>query len=190
MFPICELNETNDHQILDHLFLLSEDDRRLRFFSNISNVGIESYVERIRWNGDVCFGCFSGSTLIAFAHLGKVDFDQYELGMSISEEHKGQGVGKEMMKRIITWCKANGVNKLVMECLTENKAMRKIAKNLGMRIVNDHETALAEAAISTTFSERMREIQKNMIYENIAIVDKSVRSFYNQCLSWGMNNAK
>jgi RimJ/RimL family protein N-acetyltransferase len=190
MLPICELNETNDHQILDHLFALNEDDRRLRFFSNITNVGIESYVERIRWNGDVCFGCFSGANLVAFVHLGKVDSDQYELGMSVSDEYKGKGLGVDLMKRIITWCKASGVTKLVMECLRDNKPMQTIAKKLGMRIVNDHETALAEAAICTTFSERIREIQKNMIYENIAIIDKSVRSFYNQALSWGIHNAK
>jgi RimJ/RimL family protein N-acetyltransferase len=160
----------------------------MRFFSSISDRGIDAYVDRINWANDTCFGHFSDGDLVGFVHLAYVDETQREFGISVLPNHQKDGLGKTMMKRVITWCKAEGVTELVMECLRENKAMNKIARRLGMRIVNDHETAIASAALQTTFAERIYEIQKNMTYENIAIVDKSMRAFYNQALSWGVPN--
>lgn len=190
MKPIGEMSVSFTNDIIKHLTQLSDDSKRMRFFTSISDHGIEAYVHRIEWSKDACFGLFDEGNLVGFVHLAYVDTDQRELGISVSESHKGLGIGRAMMKRVITWCKANGVTKLVMECLRENKAMNNIAKQLGMRIVTDNETAIAQAAIQTTYAERFHEIQKNMIYENVAIVDRSIRSFYNDALLWGIKNDK
>lgn len=184
MRSVVDIIESCKENVVKHLVDLSPESKRMRFFSNISEAGVNAYVDRINWKKDVCFGVYSGNTLTAFVHLAYSDGDQYELGISVSEDSRGEGLAKTLMQRVITWCKANGVTKLVMECLRENKGMQHISKKLGMRIVNDHETALAEAAITTTFAERITEIQKNMMYENVAIIDRSMRSFYNQCLMW------
>jgi RimJ/RimL family protein N-acetyltransferase len=184
MRAIVDIGKDYKGSVIEHLSNLSDASKRMRFFSNITLAGVESYVDRINWEKDVCFGIFDENKIIAFVHLAFIDNDQMELGISVSEENQKEGLGRALMQRVMTWCKAHNINKLIMECLSENKQMQSLSKGLGMRIVNDRETAIAQAAITTTFSERIAEIQKNMIYENIAIIDKSVRSFYNDCCSW------
>lgn len=177
--PICELTRLNAEDVTEHLVALSDDAKRMRFWSTITEVGIAAYVERINWNRDTCFGLYEKGVLIAFAHLGFVDKDTRELGISISDDFQGEGIGSLIMERIITWCKANSVDILMMECLRDNTAMKSMAKSLGMRVVVDEESAMAQVAMKIHYSERLAEIQKNMIYENIALVDKTIRGFYN-----------
>jgi acetyltransferase len=156
----------------------------MRFWSTITDLGITAYVNKIDFDRDTCFGVYKSGELIAFAHLGFVDETTYELGISVSDDQKGSGLGKLVMQRIITWCKANNVSKLIIECLRDNQAMRGLSKKLGLRLVVDEESALAEVAMHVHYSERLAEIQKNLIYENIALVDSTVREFHDSIKKW------
>lgn len=179
-FGVVPLSVNNKDDIKKHLLRLDHDSRRMRFFMAIGDAGIERYVDRINWGTDSGFGVFNATgDLIAFAHLAETDNNcTMELGVSIDSNYRRRGIAGKLMKRIITFCKARGVDKLTMECLRENKVMQEIATNCGAQTVIDEETAIAQAAIKTTFGERMHEIQKDIVYENIAVIDSQVRKFY------------
>lgn len=179
MGAVVELTDSFNFELVKtHLKELDSDSRRTRFFSTASDHAIDAYVDKINVKKDICFGFFQETKLVGFLHLAYIDDDQYELGVSVSSDYRRYGIAKILMRRAITWCKAHGVTKLIMECLNYNQAMKTLAKQLGMSVVTDADSAVATAALQTTTIERLQEIQKNLMYQNIALIDKSVRSFY------------
>ena len=180
-YTVVQLNAKDLTAIKDHLLRLDSEGRRMRFFSAISDEGIGNYVDRISWENDTCFGVFNLDQLVAFAHMSPnmVRVKECELGISIDYDYRRKGLGKQMMKRVMTFAKARGIEVLIMECLRQNMAMRDIATACGMQTVVDEDTAITQVAIKTTFGDRMLEIHKDIVYENLALVDGSVRRFYN-----------
>lgn len=120
--------------IYDHLVSLTPDDRNLRFFSSLSNEAIISYVEKIDFGKDGIFVSFDNhyKNIIGFLHAPKLNDTDFEIGVSVSKETRGTGLGYKLFEFAINWIQTLGGKKIYISCLTKNKAIQKIAKKLGV----------------------------------------------------------
>ena len=140
--PVLELTEADRPNLLEHLLALDQSDRYLRFGNPLSDAVIHQYVESIDLVNDVVFGVFHEDlTLDAaghFAHLpsapSPVPRASVEFGLSVAARARGRGLGTALFVRAATHARNRGVSVFFMHCLTQNKAMMRIATRAGMKI--------------------------------------------------------
>lgn len=179
---VATLDNTDKPAILEHLLRLTPNDRYTRFFAAVGDSIIERYVNMtINLNLEKSFGIFAEDrkTLIAFAHVtgeertssGK----RAELGISVDTEYRNAGLAQRLLDRIIIYCKAHDINTLYMSCLRENRAMQHLASKSGLRVVLDHEEAIAELKLAEYPIGKAICMSHEITYEQIAIVDKIYR---------------
>ncbi|HIW20626.1 MAG TPA: GNAT family N-acetyltransferase [Candidatus Dorea intestinavium] len=76
----------------------------------------------------VCIGTISSTAKVKGRHVG-------ELGIVVTEEYQGQGIGTEMIKRLIAWSKGNGITtKIQLDTLEVNKKAVKLYQDFGFEI--------------------------------------------------------
>lgn len=121
---------------MHHLLELQSEDRRLRFGGMVSNDYIMDYVEKSFRTDSQWFGCFDEEdNLVAACHV-VIYNGESELGCSVNADYRGEGLAQAMFSRVITWLRARGISNVFMHCLTENQAMRHIAKKNDMVLVS------------------------------------------------------
>ena len=127
--------------IVAHLLTLQGEDRRLRFGGMVSDDYIIDYAEKSFLDESQWFGCFDeDDKLVAACHVAIYNGES-ELGCSVNKEYRGAGYAQAMFSRAVTWLRTKGISGVFMHCLTENQAMRHIAKKNDMVIVSlDGET--------------------------------------------------
>lgn len=141
---VRELDADHREQILNHLLLLNEDDRRLRFGTQTPNEVIERYVENLDFKQDKVFGHFDAMlNLIGIAHLAylplaKERSEAAEFGVSVLSNGRGQGIGTALLARASVHARNTGIKMLFIHCLAHNKAMMRIARKAGMHVDLDH----------------------------------------------------
>lgn len=156
--PIRELGESERSLFLTHLLLLGSPDRYLRFGSPLSDLAIERYVAGIDWASDTVFGVFDdGLSLVAAghfaplpreAHRGNEDLGRAaEFGLSVGNQARGRGLGTALFLRAAAHARNLGISSLFMHCLSENRAMMRIARKAGMVIRQTHGEADAYLAL-------------------------------------------
>jgi len=138
--PIRELNAGHRELIFNHLLLLNEDDRHLRFGTQTTNEVIERYVHHLDFDKDKVFGHFDALLrLSGVAHLAYLAEAQgqslsAELGVSVLPEGRGHGIATALLARATVHARNTGINTLLIHCLANNKAMMHIAHKAGMHI--------------------------------------------------------
>ena len=116
----------------DHLLRLDKASRRMRFAHGVSDSFIEDYAARMGEMGGIVFAYFDGEDVRAAAELKKLGDTwghEAEAAFSVESSHQDQGIGKELMGRIIRSARNRGVQLLFMSCLAENAKMQAIARN-------------------------------------------------------------
>ncbi len=71
--------------------------------------------------------------------IGHVIFHQYEnesydIGWILSKRHWGQGIADEITKALIDHARGRSIYSLVIECVPEQRASQRIAKNNGFQL--------------------------------------------------------
>ena len=121
--------------VRDHFVSLGPEDRRLRFGSNISDVGITGYVARLDFEHDGLFAVQDEDlSIVAVVHVATTG-GSAELGLSVLPGRRGEGLGNALLKRAVTFLRNRGVTEVFVHCLSENGAMMHLARRNGMRIV-------------------------------------------------------
>ncbi len=182
-FVITTLDDVDKKAILSHLKRLNTEDRYMRFFAAVSDNVLENYVNTgLNLSRSKAFGIFhpiEKDKLIALAHLSGEerlgDDCRAELGISVDSEFRDLGLGKRLLDRVMVFCKAKGVKTLFMSCLRQNKKMQNLAKGAGLRVILDHEEALAELNLPEYPMDRAVCISHEIAYEQIAIMDNCYR---------------
>ena len=158
-----------------HFLALGAEDRRLRFGFAARDSSIERYVEEIKFNRDAVFGI--NSTLgddrrfDGITHLALEDHHA-EIGVSVLAHARGRGIGSALVSRAAVHARNRGIQVLFMQCLSENRAIMRIARALGMHVVTqgiDSEASLALPA-ANAFS-----IMRELVADRMALCDAALK---------------
>ena len=171
MLPIKLSTESQREQVISHLLSFDADDLRLRFGYTPTEYIIRKYVED-SWgkSGNRWFGIYSPEAdgVIATLHVALMNDDQAEFGFTVDSRFRNRGFGSELFSRGVTWAKALSVKKVFMHCLSENAAVRKIAKKNEMHVITlDGDEAEADLALPRDFSAPWADL----MLDRIAIYD-------------------
>jgi GNAT superfamily N-acetyltransferase len=115
----------------DHMLRLDRESRRMRFAHAVSDAFIANYAARMSDFGSVVYGYFDGSELRAAAELRKLGDSwgiEAEAAFSVEKPYQDQGVGSDLMGRVIRAARNRGIQRLYMSCLAENSKMQAIAR--------------------------------------------------------------
>lgn len=159
VIPVKELDSSERSLFLQHLLALGPDDRYLRFGSAIADDAIERYVAGIDFAKDTLFGVYDATLQLAAAgHFAPLDESSAladpalgrtaEFGLSVSAGSRLRGLGSALFRRAAAHARNHGISALFMHCLSENRAMIRIARKAGMNIQQLHGEADAYLALA------------------------------------------
>ncbi|APR37190.1 GNAT family N-acetyltransferase [Paraburkholderia sp. SOS3] len=174
---VRELSSKDRERLLAHFLSLDEDDRLLRFGQFVPDHVVENYVRTLDFERDRVFGVFNRElALVGVAHLAYLPSEAgertAELGVSVLESARGQGIGTKLFERAATRSRNTHVTTLYMHCLSRNRTMMHIARKAGMRI----ERAYGEAdAYLTLAPADQSSILKEMLEEQAAAFDYALK---------------
>ena len=157
---------------LEHLVRLDPEDRRLRFGYAVDDVTIRAYVRGLDPRAHrLIVHLDDNGRVVGAVHLapsgGNVEF-----GVSVDSAWRGQGLGRQLFERAVLWARNRGLRKAHVYCLTDNRAMRHIARTAGMEIeLEAGESAGALALVPATPFSLLRE----MTAERWALYERSRR---------------
>jgi RimJ/RimL family protein N-acetyltransferase len=121
----------------DHLLRLDKESRRLRFAHAVSDAFIDDYAQRMAEFGSIVYGYLLAGKVRAAAELRKLGDawgEEAEAAFSVETAFQDQGLGTELMGRVVRTARNRGLRRLYMSCLAENVRMQIIARK--------HEAAL------------------------------------------------
>jgi GNAT superfamily N-acetyltransferase len=122
---------TEADKFREHLLRLDKESRRLRFAHAVSDTFIEDYAARMNEYGSLVYGHVVEGRVRGAAELrrlGDAWGEEAEAAFSVEKAYQDQGVGSELMGRIVRAARNRGVRRLYMSCLAENSKMQAIAK--------------------------------------------------------------
>ena len=128
---IRKLWPTETDRFRDHLLRLDKDSRRLRFAHSVSDSFIEDYAARMVEFGSVVYAYLLEGRVRAVAELrrlGDAWGEEAEAAFSVEKAYQDQGIGTELMGRVVRAARNRGVKRLYMSCLAENSKMQTIAR--------------------------------------------------------------
>ena len=143
-----KLNSLDRDNLLAHLTSLKGEDRRLRFGGMVSDDYIKEYVFNSFTEDNKWFGVENETKIVAACHVSILD-GQAELGCSVDKEFRGEGVAQKMFDRAVTWVRTKGIHEVYMHCLSENGAMKHIAKKNEMLVVSESGETDANMVVAT-----------------------------------------
>jgi GNAT superfamily N-acetyltransferase len=128
---IRKLWPTETNKFRDHLLRLDKTSRRMRFAHGVSDAFIEDYAARMAEMGGIAYGYFDGEAVRAAAELKKIGDlwgREAEAAFTVEQPLQEQGIGTELMGRVIRAARNRGIQHLCVSCLAENGKMRTIAR--------------------------------------------------------------
>ena len=181
MIPaVQKLSSVQRPVVLRHLLTLSEDDRRLRFGTYMSDAALANYVQRIDFARDKVFGIFAHDlALIGVAHVALDPAGRCaELGLSVELSRRGNGYGLALLNRGKLCAITRGYSTLFMHCLVENKIMIHLARKAGLRIVSEQGEVDAHLELESTSPAA---VAREALEDQIALADLLLKQQFNWC---------
>jgi RimJ/RimL family protein N-acetyltransferase len=162
-------------KLLKHLLALPAADRRMRFGASMLDAAVEGYVARLDFDRDVVYGVYEGNLdLAGVTHLSISD-GVAEFGVSVLPACRRQGIGTALISRAALHARNQGLPLLFMQCLSENHAIIRIARGLGMRVVSYGPECEASLPLRKgTPATLVREL----LEDGIALCDYSLRAHF------------
>lgn len=174
---IVSLSRLDHVRIYDHLVRLSSESRMMRFFSAVSDNSIESYVNKIRWDRDLCVGAFIDATLVGFVHLAinkNSDIPEIEIGISVDDDQRGKGIGWRLMSHVMLVCKSMSPCKLRIETAQGNQGMIGLARSCGMNLHHEEDCLVASVNIDVGNEQKVFHLMEKWISESIGFTELSI----------------
>lgn len=161
-----------------HFLALGAGDRRLRFGFPARDGSIERYVNDIDFERDAVFGVQGADRrLDGVTHLALVG-THAEIGVSVLEHARRCGIGSALVSRSAVHARNRGFQVLFMQCLSENRAIMRIARALGMRVVADG--AEAEASLALPLATPI-SILRETLADQVALCDAALKHTLLRC---------
>jgi GNAT superfamily N-acetyltransferase len=138
---IRKLWPTEMQKFRDHMMRLDADSRRMRFGMAVDDAFIAGYAERADFIKSVIYGFFVGGDMRAAAELRSIGEgwgQEAEAAFSVEAEYQDTGVGTDLLGRIILAARNRGIERLYMNCLSENRKMQRVARKYEAELHFDH----------------------------------------------------
>jgi RimJ/RimL family protein N-acetyltransferase len=188
--PVRELHAGHRAEILRHLLLLNEEDRRLRFGTQTPDEVIQHYVKGLDFNRDAIFGSFDSQlSLMGMAHLAYLPQTigqphAAEFGVSVLSGGRGQGIGTALLARASVHSRNTRIEILFVHCLANNRAMMHLAQKAGMRVEYAHGDADAYLKLPPANSGTIVEEAANEQWADFDYALKENLKRSNDAWSW------
>lgn len=131
---VHELGSLDRLRLIEHFRRLSLADRHLRFGLAVSDEFLADYVNAIDFGSDHVFGIFGMHfELVAVAHMGRFG-DVAELGLSVLEGYRREGLAKRIVARAVRRAKTLGRHRLWIHFVADNHAMAQFTRELDMQV--------------------------------------------------------
>jgi GNAT superfamily N-acetyltransferase len=128
---IRRLWPTETDKFRDHILRLDKESRRLRFAHSVSDAFIDEYASRMSEFGSLVYGHVVDGKVRGAAELrrlGDTWGEEAEAAFSVERVYQDQGVGSDLMGRVVRAARNRRIRRLYMSCLAENARMQVIAK--------------------------------------------------------------
>jgi GNAT superfamily N-acetyltransferase len=176
---IRKLWPTEADRFRDHLLRLDKETRRLRFAHFVSDAFIEDYAGRMADFGSVVYGYNLDGRVRAAAELrrlGDVWGEEAEAAFSVERSYQDQGVGTELMGRVVRAARNRGIRRLYMSCLAENAKMQAIARKHEADLRFEYGEVIGEIwPDSPNYFSIMAEAAEDRVGFMIAVLDLQSR---------------
>jgi ribosomal protein S18 acetylase RimI-like enzyme len=117
-----------------HLRRLELDDRRARFMGAVDRRVARRHVDGIDWTEAVVIGAWVGPTLRAVGelrwHCGPTGREA-EIAITVERRFQDQGIGTELLRRLITAARNRAIRRVHLVCMAENPRARRLVERLG-----------------------------------------------------------
>jgi len=124
-------------EVAHHLLQLSEEDRRLRFGTSLSDAAVRGYVDAVNFARDKLFGVFEDDALVGVAHLTLQPYGAAaQLGVSVSPGSRCRGYAYALLCIAAQHARRVACRRLDMRCLAESHIMIHLARKAGMSVIN------------------------------------------------------
>lgn len=167
------------HRFRDHLLRLDKSSRRLRFAHAVADSFIEDYASRMTDMGALVVGAFVDDEVRAAAELRKFGDTwgrEAEAAFSVERPFQDQGLGTELMGRVIRAARNRGVNSLYMSCLAENARMQSIARKHDASLRFEYGEVIGEIIPETPdYFSLVAEAVEDRVGYMMAVLDVSAR---------------
>jgi GNAT superfamily N-acetyltransferase len=187
---IRSLGENHRDRIAQHLKLLNDDDRYLRFGYVARDAQIQKYVDTLDFERDDIFGIYNRRLeLLAVAHLAYDKAHGYEkcaeFGVSVLSSARGRGYGARLFERAAIHASNEGVRMMFIHALTENAPMLKIARNAGARVQRDGSESEAYLMLKdASLDSRVTEMLEEQIAQTDYNLKVQAKKFWSVLAEW------
>lgn len=126
-----KLRKSEADKFRDHLMRLDKDSRRMRFAHGVSDSFVEEYASRMGELGSIVYAHIVDGEVRAVAELRKLGDTwgrEAEAAFSVEMAYQEQGIGSELMGKVIRSARNRGVQQIYMSCLAENAKIQAIAR--------------------------------------------------------------
>jgi RimJ/RimL family protein N-acetyltransferase len=140
---------TETEKFRDHLLRMDGASRRMRFGMAVDDDFIRRYAAQTSQYQSVIYGFFVGREMHAAAELRMIGTSWHgeaEAAFSVERQYQDSGVGTELLGRIIVASRNRGVERLYMNCLSENHRMQSVAKKYEAELFFDHGEVVGKLA--------------------------------------------
>jgi RimJ/RimL family protein N-acetyltransferase len=170
---------TETDKFRDHLLRLDKASRRMRFAHAVSDSFIEDYAAHMSDRGSIVYGFFAEGEIRAVAELRKLSDvwgQEAEAAFSVEATHQDQGIGSELMGRVIRAARNRGVQRLYMSCLAENNKMQAIARKHEADLKFEYGEVIGEIVpAGPNYFSIMAEAMEDRVSHMMAVLELSGR---------------
>jgi RimJ/RimL family protein N-acetyltransferase len=174
-----KLRSADGGNFRDHLLRLDRDSRRLRFAHGVSDDFIEDYAQRMGDIAGITYGYFLTGEIKAAAELRKLADTwgrEAEAAFSVEKSFQDQGIGTELMGRVIRAARNRGVQLLYMSCLAENARMQAIARKHDAELRFELGDVVGEIVPDTpNYFSLLSEVMEDRVEYMLAVLDLQSR---------------
>jgi RimJ/RimL family protein N-acetyltransferase len=131
----------------DHLLRLDLQTRRDRFSGAVSDAFLERYAERAFSEDRIMLAYVVGEEVRGVAELcpfAPPYADEGEAAFSVETPYRLRGIGTSLFRRLILIARNRGIRTLHVRCLPHNRAMQKLARRHGARLLFESDETLGQ----------------------------------------------
>jgi GNAT superfamily N-acetyltransferase len=175
-FLVSRLTDRDRAALARHFVALGPQDRRLRFGSSLSDSAVRAFVRQLDFKRDEFHAVLNAELrILGVVHIARGP-GMAELGFSVLESMRGQGIGNALFAHAVQRLRVLGEREVFIRYLAENQPMMHLARKHGMQITMDGPDSEARLVLPRATSETM--LNEWWQSQQAAVVDSLRRNLH------------